>query len=38
MLPVTTAVAEWLGLWCMEPKVAGLNPGLNVDLFFFIFW
>ena len=32
---MTTAVTQWLGLWCMEPRVAGSNPAGHVDLFFF---
>ena len=34
VLPETTAVAKWLGLWCMELRVACSNPGRQVDRFF----
>ena len=37
LLVVTTAVAEWLGVWCTEQRIASLNPALLTDLFFFPF-
>ena len=36
VLPATTAVAELLGLWYMEPRVADSNPGRHIELFFFL--
>ena len=37
MPATTTAVAEWLGLWCMEQRVAGSNFVPVFDLLFFFF-
>ena len=37
-LPAMTAVAEWLGLWCMESRVAGSNLDCHIDLSFFFFF
>ena len=31
-----TAVAKWLGLWCMELWVLGSSFGSDFDLFFFL--
>ena len=36
LLAVTTAVAEWLGVWCTEQRIASSNPALLTDLFFFL--
>ena len=33
-----TAVAEWLGLWCMELWVLGSSLASDFDLFFFSFF
>ena len=35
MLAVTTAVAEWIGLWCTERKVLGSSLASVRDFFFF---
>ena len=37
MLPATTAVAVWLGLWCMEWRAAGSNLGPHADILFLFF-